>query len=62
LDLLYIDNWSLGLDLAIIANTAHAVTARAVSALLQRAGHRSEKPASGAVQPQLAETPGADHC
>jgi lipopolysaccharide/colanic/teichoic acid biosynthesis glycosyltransferase len=62
LDLLYIDNWSLGLDLAIIANTAHAVTARAVSALLQRRGHRGERPASGAVQPQLAEAPGADHC
>ena len=62
LDLLYVDNWSLGLDLAIIANTAHAVTARAVSALLPRGGHRGERAASGPVQPQLAETPGADHC
>ncbi len=62
LDLLYVDNWSLGLDLAILANTAHAVTARAVSALLPRGGHHRGRPASGAARPQLAETPGADHC
>ena len=62
LDLLYVDNWSLGLDLAILANTAHAVTARAVRALLPRGGHRRERLASGAAKPSLAETPGADRC
>ena len=62
LDLLYVDNWSLGLDLAIIANTAHAVTARAVRALLPRGGHRRERLASGAAKPSLAKTPGADPC
>jgi exopolysaccharide biosynthesis polyprenyl glycosylphosphotransferase len=62
LDLLYVDNWSLGLDLAILANTAHSVTARAVRALLPRGGHRGERPASGAAKPSVAETPGADRC
>jgi exopolysaccharide biosynthesis polyprenyl glycosylphosphotransferase len=60
LDLLYVDNWSLGLDLAILANTAHSVTARAVRALLPRSGQRRERPASGAAKPSLVETPGAD--
>ena len=49
LDLLYVDNWSLGLDLAILANTAHSVTVRAVKALLARGGHRKERLASGAA-------------
>jgi exopolysaccharide biosynthesis polyprenyl glycosylphosphotransferase len=62
LDLLYVDNWSLGLDLAILANTAHAVTARAVRALLPRGGHRSERLASGATKASLVETEGADRC
>jgi exopolysaccharide biosynthesis polyprenyl glycosylphosphotransferase len=62
LDLLYVDNWSLGLDLVILANTAHAVTVRAVRALLSRGGHRTERLASGAANPQHAETPGADSC
>jgi exopolysaccharide biosynthesis polyprenyl glycosylphosphotransferase len=62
LDLLYVDNWSLGLDLVILANTAHAVTVRAVRALLSRGGHHTERLASGAANPQLAETPGADPC
>jgi exopolysaccharide biosynthesis polyprenyl glycosylphosphotransferase len=62
LDLLYVDNWSLGLDLAILANTAHAVTARAMRAILPRDGHRSERLASTAAKPSLAETPGADRC
>jgi exopolysaccharide biosynthesis polyprenyl glycosylphosphotransferase len=62
LDLLYVDNWSLGLDLAIIANTGHAVTARAVRALLPRGGHRRPTLASGAPQPSLAKTSGADPC
>jgi lipopolysaccharide/colanic/teichoic acid biosynthesis glycosyltransferase len=62
LDLLYIDNWSLGLDLAILANTGHAVTARAVRALLPRDGHRGRGLASGTAQPALVDTPGADRC
>ena len=61
LDLLYVDNWSLGLDLTILANTAHSVTARAVRALLPRGGHRRERLASEA-KPSLVETPGADRC
>ncbi len=60
LDLLYVDNWSLALDLSILANTAHAVTARAVRAVLLRGRHRSEKLAAAAAQPSLAETLGAD--
>ena len=62
LDLLYVDNWSLGLDLVILVNTAHAVTARAVRAVLPRGGRRSERPASGAATPALVETRGADPC
>jgi lipopolysaccharide/colanic/teichoic acid biosynthesis glycosyltransferase len=62
LDLLYVDNWSLALDLAIIANTGHAVTARAVKALLPRGGHRREKLVPGAAQPALTKAPGADRC
>jgi exopolysaccharide biosynthesis polyprenyl glycosylphosphotransferase len=62
LDLLYVDNWSLALDLSIIANTAHAVTARAVRAVLPRGGHRRAGLASAAAQPSLTETPGADPC
>ena len=67
LDLLYVDNWSLGLDLAILVNTAHSVTVRAVRALLSRSGHRKERLASGTPAPStpapsLTETPGADSC
>jgi exopolysaccharide biosynthesis polyprenyl glycosylphosphotransferase len=62
LDLLYVDNWSLGLDLTILVNTAHSVTVRAVRALLQRGGHRRERLASAEANPPLAETPGADPC
>jgi exopolysaccharide biosynthesis polyprenyl glycosylphosphotransferase len=58
LDLLYVDNWSLGLDLAIIANTAHSVSARAVRALLPRGGHRGAGLAS--AKPSVAERVGAD--
>jgi exopolysaccharide biosynthesis polyprenyl glycosylphosphotransferase len=60
LDLLYVDNWSLALDLAIIANTAHSVSARAVRALLSRGGPRIEQLASAAAAPSIAETLGAD--
>jgi exopolysaccharide biosynthesis polyprenyl glycosylphosphotransferase len=62
LDLLYVDNWSLALDLSIIANTAHAVTARAVRAVLPRGGHRRAGLTSTAPKPSLAETRGADPC
>jgi exopolysaccharide biosynthesis polyprenyl glycosylphosphotransferase len=62
LDLLYVDNWSLGLDLAILANTGHAVAARAVRALLPRSGNRRDSLAARAAKPSLAEKPGADRC
>jgi exopolysaccharide biosynthesis polyprenyl glycosylphosphotransferase len=59
LDLLYIDNWSLGMDLAILVNTAHAVSVRAVKAVFAR-GHRKEGPARGTAVPSLAETSGEE--
>jgi exopolysaccharide biosynthesis polyprenyl glycosylphosphotransferase len=59
LDLLYIDNWSLGLDLAILANTAHAVSVRAVKAVLARGGPHKEL-ASAATVPSTIKTPGAE--
>jgi exopolysaccharide biosynthesis polyprenyl glycosylphosphotransferase len=60
LDLLYIDNWSLGLDLAILANTAHAVSVRAVKAILARGSRQKKSQADEAAAPSLAKTPGAD--
>ena len=62
LDLLYVDNWYLAWDLAILANTAHSVSARAVRALLPRGGHRESRLASGTADPALVDTPGADRC
>jgi exopolysaccharide biosynthesis polyprenyl glycosylphosphotransferase len=62
LDLLYVDNWSLALDLSIIANTGHAVTARAVRALLPGGGRRRAGLAAATAQPSLAETRSADPC
>jgi exopolysaccharide biosynthesis polyprenyl glycosylphosphotransferase len=62
LDLLYVDNWSLGLDLVILANTAHAVSVRAVTALLPRGDRSREELASATANSPLAETPGADRC
>ena len=62
LDLLYVDNWSLAWDLAIIANTAHAVTARAVRALLPRRAYRKQELASATTGTSLVKTPGADRC
>jgi exopolysaccharide biosynthesis polyprenyl glycosylphosphotransferase len=57
LDLLYIDNWSLGMDVAILLNTAHAVTVRAVNAVFvparRKAGLVREAAASS-----LVKTPG----
>ena len=61
LDLLYVDNWSLGLDLSILANTAHAVTARAVRTLLPGGG-RGKELDSSAAKPSLVESSGADRC
>jgi exopolysaccharide biosynthesis polyprenyl glycosylphosphotransferase len=60
LDLLYVDNWSLGLDLAIIANTAHSVSARAMRALLPRGSQPAARLASGSAKPANADTLGAD--
>lgn len=52
LDLQYVDNWSLGLDLAILANTAHAVSVRALKAILPTpARHHAE---NDSVVPSLA--------
>jgi lipopolysaccharide/colanic/teichoic acid biosynthesis glycosyltransferase len=62
LDLLYVDNWYLAWDLAILANTAHSVSARAVRALLPRGGHRGSRTASETARPALVDTPGADRC
>ena len=59
LDLLYIDNWSLGLDLAILANTAHAVSVRAVKTVLVR-GRRKQGLTPRAAIPSFAKTPGAE--
>jgi len=58
LDLLYVDNWSLALDLSILANTGHAVSARAVRALLPGGGHRMGRLASGAPKASLPEASG----
>jgi len=59
LDLLYIDNWSLGLDLAILANTAHAVSVRAVKAVLVPARRKAGLARKAAITP-IAPTPGAE--
>lgn len=60
LDLLYIDNWSLGLDLAILVNTAHSVSVRAVKAVLGPVRRRKSELARRAAVPPLVKTPGAD--
>jgi exopolysaccharide biosynthesis polyprenyl glycosylphosphotransferase len=60
LDLLYVDNWSLRLDLAIIANTAHSVSARAVRALLSAGGKAMRRLPSGSAEPALTDAIGAD--
>jgi exopolysaccharide biosynthesis polyprenyl glycosylphosphotransferase len=46
LDLSYVDDWSLGLDIAILADTVHQLVARAVKSFWQLAGGRSERLAS----------------
>ena len=62
LDLLYVDNWSLGLDLVILANTAHAVSVRAVKALLPRGGESKEEARFRGGHAFATETSGADRC
>jgi exopolysaccharide biosynthesis polyprenyl glycosylphosphotransferase len=43
LDLFYVDNWRLGLDLAILANTAHAVTVRALKGVVPSIARRASQ-------------------
>jgi exopolysaccharide biosynthesis polyprenyl glycosylphosphotransferase len=57
LDLVYIDNWSLGLDLAILANTAHAVSVRAVKALLVHGPHKKGRVRTAAAIPSVIQSP-----
>jgi lipopolysaccharide/colanic/teichoic acid biosynthesis glycosyltransferase len=60
LDLLYVDNWSLGLDLGILLNTAHAVSARALRLVFRAAGHQpadSELPAPMPASPSQEPSP-----
>ena len=56
LDLLYVDNWSLGLDFAILANTAHAVSVRALRTIVPGSSGRGAGTTEGAgtVVPYLA--------
>jgi exopolysaccharide biosynthesis polyprenyl glycosylphosphotransferase len=61
LDLLYIDNWSLGMDLVILVNTVHAVTVRAVKAVFPRGSRHKEALAREAAVPSIIKTPGARH-
>jgi exopolysaccharide biosynthesis polyprenyl glycosylphosphotransferase len=61
LDLLYIDNWSLGMDLAILVNTVHAVTVRAVKAVFPRGSRHKEGLTGEAAVPSIIKTPGARH-
>ncbi len=65
LDLFYVDNWSIGLDLAILANTGHAVVVRAIKAIVPTGARRHDRPASGDLLvsslavPELASIEGA---
>jgi hypothetical protein len=62
LDLSYVDDWSLGLDVAILASTAHEMVVRAMRALVQLTtrGRRETsstialRPAEHAPQGELA--------
>jgi exopolysaccharide biosynthesis polyprenyl glycosylphosphotransferase len=55
LDLFYVDNWSIGLDLAIIIDTLPAVTRRALRALRRPAPSAPAPVASPTSVPQPAE-------
>jgi len=49
LDLLYVDNWSLSQDLAILGNTAHAVSVRALRAILPNVARKRDEPAGASL-------------
>jgi exopolysaccharide biosynthesis polyprenyl glycosylphosphotransferase len=53
LDLLYVDNWSLSLDLAILGNTAHAVTVRALRAVLPILARKQDVSGADLAVPSL---------
>lgn len=62
LDLLYVDNWSLGMDLAILANTVHAVTVRAFRALHLKRVRPARVVDLAAREAGFGDNPGADLC
>lgn len=52
LDLFYVDNWSLALDISILVNTLYAVSARALRGVRRAAPHRSVQLGLGATPVQ----------
>lgn len=54
LDLSYIDDWSLSLDLAILASTAHEIAVRACAALIGLVWHRGASAETTASAAELA--------
>jgi exopolysaccharide biosynthesis polyprenyl glycosylphosphotransferase len=56
LDLSYIDDWSLSLDLAIMASTGHEIAVRAGKAIFNVFVHRSSASGSGAPEKAVAPT------
>jgi exopolysaccharide biosynthesis polyprenyl glycosylphosphotransferase len=54
LDLAYVDNWSFGLDLEILATTAHSVVVRAVRPVWKRVARRRSSRTSPAPAPSSA--------
>jgi exopolysaccharide biosynthesis polyprenyl glycosylphosphotransferase len=55
LDLSYVDDWSLSLDVAILATTAHELIVRALKELASLAGIRRERQLSAPHQVALAD-------
>ncbi len=55
LDLSYVDDWSLSLDMAILASTAHELVVRALRELASLVGFGRGREASAAPQMALAE-------
>jgi lipopolysaccharide/colanic/teichoic acid biosynthesis glycosyltransferase len=47
LDLFYVDNWSLSLDVAILVNTVHGVCVKALSGVASAISHKSARPLPG---------------